>query len=525
MRLRRVSATIMTLVLSFSMVPAAALGAEAHVTMAVSEDTVDVGDTFTVIVGNTDMTVASIASGLSFDTDALEVVSITGARLQDDSEEYDKKAYLQDEDDYYEVTAFSSKYEARANGVVSYSYAGTEDRDYLASDIFIVTFEAKEPGTTQIISFEDSVDSDDMAFQSDSVEKMKITITGESSGDHDNDNDSDDKNDSDVNNGNSGSGNGNASSSKPSSSTDVTTNEDGSINVVKTEKDGTVTETTIDVSGTVVEVVTTAEGETETTVTVSEAAAESKQAVVLPASDNETVVVDLPDGVSLKDPVVIIVPMENISAGTVAVIVHADGTEEVIRKSVVDGDALLVPMSDSATIRFEDKSKTFADITDHWGESAIDYVTSRELFSGTDVNQFSPDTPMTRAMLMTVLARYDGQQTGGGEKWYEKGMDWAKDAGISDGTNPHNNVSREQLVSMLYRFAKMMDMDVSVGENTNILSYHDAFEIEEYAIPAMQWACGAGIVSGADGYLDPHGNATRVQVASMLQRFSKYSMQ
>jgi len=524
MRLRRVSATIMTLVLSFSMVPAAALGAEAHVTMAVSEDTVDVGDTFTVIVGNTDMTVASIASGISFDTGALEVVSITGTRLQDDSEEYDKKAYLQDEDDYYEVTAFSSKYEARANGVVSYSYAGTEDREYLESDIFIVTFEAKKTGTTQIVSFEDSIDEDNSAAcQSDAVEKKKITIVGEAADDSDEDND-DDNSGGNNNGGNSGGNSGNGSS-KPSSGTDITTNEDGSIVVVETEKDGTVTTTTIDPSGTTVESVTTADGATETKVTISEETAENNEKVMIPASTNETLKVDLPEGVSKKDPVVIAVPIENISAGTVAVIVYEDGTEEVVRKSIVDGNTLLVPVSDSATIRFEDKSKTFADTADHWGESAIDYVTSRELFSGTDVNQFSPDTPMTRAMLMTVLARYDGQQTGGGEKWFEKGMDWAKDVGISDGTSPHNNVTREQLVSMLYRFAKMMDMDVSVGENTNILSYHDVFEVEEYAIPAMQWACGVGIISGSDGYLDPKDNATRVQVASMLQRFSKYSLQ
>ena len=98
-------------------------------------------------------------------------------------------------------------------------------------------------------------------------------------------------------------------------------------------------------------------------------------------------------------------------------------------------------------------------------------------------------------------------------------MEWAKANGVSDGTAPNANITREQLVTMLYRYAKASGKDVSVGEDTNILSYADATTVSQYAIPAMQWACGAGIVNGSNGKLNPQNNATRAEVAAILMRF------
>ena len=92
--------------------------------------------------------------------------------------------------------------------------------------------------------------------------------------------------------------------------------------------------------------------------------------------------------------------------------------------------------------------------------------------------------------------------------------------GISDGTAPGGAVTRQQLAALLFRFAQSQGMDVSVGEDTNILSYPDAFDAAEYAVPALQWACGAGVLYGtSDGRLDPQGTATRAQFAVMLERF------
>lgn len=122
-------------------------------------------------------------------------------------------------------------------------------------------------------------------------------------------------------------------------------------------------------------------------------------------------------------------------------------------------------------------------------------------------------------MIVTVLARLDGVDTTAGSTWYEAGVQWAVSSGISDGSGLDQNLTREQLATMLYRYAQYKGYDVSVGENTNILSYSDVSSVSEYAMEAMQWACGAGIIGGKDGLLDPAGNATRAEVATMLMRF------
>ena len=165
-------------------------------------------------------------------------------------------------------------------------------------------------------------------------------------------------------------------------------------------------------------------------------------------------------------------------------------------------------------------NKSFADVVKGaWYENSVDYVVENGLMNGTDATHFEPDSTTTRGMLMTVIARYAGEDTTGSNPWYQKSMEWAKANGVSDGTEPNANITREQLVIMLYRYAKASGKDVSVGEDTNILSYADATTVSEYAVPAMQWACGAGIVNGANGKLNPQNNATRAEVAAILMRF------
>ena len=165
-------------------------------------------------------------------------------------------------------------------------------------------------------------------------------------------------------------------------------------------------------------------------------------------------------------------------------------------------------------------TKTFSDVSSSdWFADAVKYVSDKGLMSGTGSDKFSPADSTTRAMLMTVIARYAGQDTTGSNPWYQKSMEWAKANGVSDGTAPNANITREQLVTMLYRYAKSTGKDVSVGKDTNILSYADATTVSEYAVPAMQWACGAGIVNGANGKLNPQNNATRAEVAAILMRF------
>ena len=165
-------------------------------------------------------------------------------------------------------------------------------------------------------------------------------------------------------------------------------------------------------------------------------------------------------------------------------------------------------------------TKTFSDVSSSdWFADAVKYVSDKGMMNGTGTGKFSPADSTTRAMLMTVIARYAGEDTTGSNPWYQKSMEWAKANGVSDGTAPNANITREQLVTMLYRYAKASGKDVSVGEDTNILSYTDATTVSEYAVPAMQWACGAGIVNGANGKLNPQNNAARAEVAAILMRF------
>ena len=152
-----------------------------------------------------------------------------------------------------------------------------------------------------------------------------------------------------------------------------------------------------------------------------------------------------------------------------------------------------------------------------WFADAVKYVSDKGLMSGTDDNQFSPSATTTRAMLMTVLARYAGEDTTGGATWYEKGMNWAKAKGVSDGTNPNADITREQLVTMLYRYAG------TPAVNGSLSDFSDAASVSSYAVNAMQWAVANGIVNGSNGKLNPQNNATRAQVAAILMRFCEMS--
>ena len=164
------------------------------------------------------------------------------------------------------------------------------------------------------------------------------------------------------------------------------------------------------------------------------------------------------------------------------------------------------------------ESKSYSDVkTGDWYADAVKYVSDKGLMSGTGSDKFAPSATTTRAMLMTVLARYAGEDTTGGATWYEKGMNWAKAKGVSDGTNPNANITREQLVTMLYRYAGSPKADGKLD------SFSDAASVSTYAADAMQWAVANGIVNGSNGKLNPQNNATRAEVAAILMRFCEMS--
>ena len=159
---------------------------------------------------------------------------------------------------------------------------------------------------------------------------------------------------------------------------------------------------------------------------------------------------------------------------------------------------------------------SFKDVPQNsWFASAVQYVTSNSLMNGTSTTAFSPNATMSRGMLMTVLARYAGESTEGGTVWYEKGMNWAKNKGISDGSAPNRNITREQLAAMLYRYAGEPDGAADLS------AYTDAGSVSAYAEKAVQWCVKNGILIGkTSSTLAPKATATRAECAAMLQRFA-----
>lgn len=159
---------------------------------------------------------------------------------------------------------------------------------------------------------------------------------------------------------------------------------------------------------------------------------------------------------------------------------------------------------------------SFKDVPQNsWFASAVQYVTSNSLMNGTSTTAFSPSANMSRGMLMTVLARYAGESTEGGTVWYEKGMNWAKNKGISDGSAPNRNITREQLAAMLYRYAGEPDGAADLSACT------DAGSVSAYAEKAVQWCVKNSILTGkTSSTLAPKATATRAECAAMLQRFA-----
>lgn len=306
---------------------------------------------------------------------------------------------------------------------------------------------------------------------------------------------------------------GGSSSGGSSITTTTEKNEDGSITTTVTnKKTGTVTKTTKYEDGSTLVVKSEADG----TVTTTETRADNVtiRTVDEPGKDVE-VTVTLPQDV---DETVVTVPID-ADYGMVAV--DAD-TGEIVSLSVPTEDGLMVNVDGTMNLVIVDNAKDFKDTNGHWAEDAIDFAAAHEFFAGVTEDTFAPDSPMTRAMLVTVLARFDGQDTTGGSVWYETAMTWAKENGISDGSNPNGQITREQLAAMLYRYAasKGYDTDLDSVEIQNFADYDD---ISEYAEEALVWAVDAGIMRGtSSNTLSPGGSATRAQVATILMRFCEY---
>lgn len=341
----------------------------------------------------------------------------------------------------------------------------------------------------------------------------------------------------------------NKDGSKVESETRTETRKDGTVTESKTEtitsKDGTKSETKSETktdkngvtSGTETTKTTTANGSTGMTVTTikngkSKTAAEAKvsskavedakkngEAVKAPveveASRNSdtapTVKVELPKGAGETR---VEIPVSNATPGTVAVLVHPDGTEELLKDSIPTENGIQLTVNDGATVKIVDNSKNFIDTQDHWAKDAIDFVSARGLVNGMTATSYAPNNSTTRAQLWTILARQNDADLTGGATWFENAQNWAKTKGISDGTNPNGTINRAQMVTMLWRAA---GQPVAGGA----ASFTDV-SADSYYAQAVSWAVENGITTGVGGgRFDPAATCTRAQIAAFLARSMK----
>lgn len=231
------------------------------------------------------------------------------------------------------------------------------------------------------------------------------------------------------------------------------------------------------------------------------------------------------------------VSIPNVS-GQVVVIVNPDGTETIVKKSLVkDGVAYLL-LNETANIKVKDSGLKFSDVQKgDWYADAVDFAAGHELFLGTSHEKFSPNGFMTRAMLVTVLYRLEepsGVQSANftdviPNTWYTDAVGWAANKEIVlgyDGSHfePNQNISRQQLVVMLYRYATAIKLDTS--KHTSLESFADSTDVDDYAEDAMSWAVASGLINGRDnGKLAPNDFVTRAEVAAIMQRLTSIIVQ
>ena len=298
---------------------------------------------------------------------------------------------------------------------------------------------------------------------------------------------------------------------------------DGTKVETTTKPDGSsVTESTAP-NGSTGTVKTDKDGKTEAAAKLSDKAIEDakkngeavKAPVEVEATRNSstapTVSIELPKGAGETK---VEIPVSNANSGTVAVLVHPDGTEEVVKNSLPTENGIQLTVNGGATVKIVDNSKDFADTQNHWAKDAIGFVSARGLVNGMNETTYAPDSSTTRAQLWTILARQNDADLSGGNTWYEKAQNWAKAKGISDGTDPDAAINRAQMVTMLWR-AMGQPAAGSAASFTDVPT-------DSYYAQAVAWAVEHGITSGVGGgRFDPDAACTRAQIAAFLYRSMK----
>jgi len=338
---------------------------------------------------------------------------------------------------------------------------------------------------------------------------------------------------------------------KPADPTTTTvTNPDGSTSTITTStaSDGTITISATTSTGSTGTTVMSASGNTvSATTTISEnalqAAAAAGKPVTAPvaivpvpssALDAAPVVhVTMPASVkgytSVADMPKVEIQVSSVTPGTVVYRRSADGSTTLIKECSTGDDSVIVPVDGSCDLIAAYNTRAFTDVQNHWARDRIEFVTAREIFNGSGT-KFDPDGTMTRAMVAQIVYNYDRFSTRGirsdfvdvpADEWFANSIGWASEQGVVGGYGtkflPTDSVTRQDLIAILYRYARSAGYNVNADENLDV--YPDAASVSEYARPAMQWALSTGIIGGTDRGLEPLNLATRAEVAAIMARF------
>ena len=355
--------------------------------------------------------------------------------------------------------------------------------------------------------------------------------------------------------------------------TEVTTNTDGSTTTVETKKDGTVTTTEKDKDGNTVTTVEKSDGTSTTTeknkdgsekvteekadgtTVTTEKDTDGTKTVTTEKADGSTTTEEVrKDGTEVKTETTtdgettaevkadgkaeVTIPVPDTEKVQMVVVTDKNGNNTYITEVETNDNSVAVTTDGNATVSvMSGNKKEFVDVhhVDHWSEKSVDFVHILGLMNGTSENHFSPDVDLTRAMLVTVLYRAEGEPEMKNAQWFEdveKGL-WYSDAvawatfnGITMGYGngnfgPNDNITREQIVAIMHRYAEYKGYDVTQG-GMLIREYSDYENISDYALNAMTWSVNIGMLSGrGNNNLAPQSYATRAEVAAILERFIK----
>lgn len=315
--------------------------------------------------------------------------------------------------------------------------------------------------------------------------------------------------------------------------TETTKNADGSTVTVETKKDGTVTTTEKDAQGNTVETVENVNG----SVTVTEQRKDGTTVTTVTDEEGET-----ESEIKTDKETEVTIPVEDIKNVTKITVTDENGNETEITEFETTENGVKISVSGNCTVKIDrekaeaskpENKRSFKDVLGHWAEDAISYAVENGLMNGVSETEFAPNDSLTRAMLVTILYRAAGEPEVNksipfgdvtADMYYADAVIWAQQNGIVSGISenefaPDVNITREQIATILYRFAQLMGYDVTQG-GMQIREFEDFESISDYALDAMTWAVNVGLMKGkTETALNPKDNATRAEIATMLQRF------